>query len=296
MDILNVLSREIERSSWKLEDKARYLYIRSCELFSYDPRYKFIPLLDYGGQLEHTLREKQIDLSNVKESLVVCKSHAKSVYSKLLEELLNIPYENVSGNHVYTVFNDGVYHLKADATEKSDIARVKMKLHTCGYHPLKEVRNYTQYLQEIDKKIHYIDQNYENFNIENEVQHLIQQHFSLSTSSDEFLLYQLKLIKKLFKKYSCYQFSDAENCISYLMKKVIIDINSWANIREIFLFNDTNQNWSFMNIYPVILENDVVYYVLEQKENTCSFTEISMEDAIFYTKQFKGQNKKAIYR
>lgn len=51
-----------------------------------------------------------------------------------------------------------------------------------------------------------------------------------------------------------------------------------------------------MNIYPVILENDVVYYALEQKDNSCNFTEISMEDAIFYTKQLKGQNKKAVYR
>ena len=173
MDVLNTLNKEIDRSDWKLKDKVRHLYIRSCELFSYDPRYKFIPLFDYWSQLEHILREKQIDLTNVKDNLVVCKSHAQLVYSKLLKELLNISSENVLGNHVYTVFNDGVYHLKAAATEKSDIARVKMGLYTCGYHPLTQTRNYNQYLQEIDKKIHYIDQKYENFNIEIEVQNLI---------------------------------------------------------------------------------------------------------------------------
>ena len=41
MDVLQLLDDELkDKNNWSLEEKARYLYIRSCQLFSYDPRHQ----------------------------------------------------------------------------------------------------------------------------------------------------------------------------------------------------------------------------------------------------------------
>jgi len=39
MNIIELLSNEIAAKNWSKEEKARYLYIRCCQLFTYDPRY-----------------------------------------------------------------------------------------------------------------------------------------------------------------------------------------------------------------------------------------------------------------
>ena len=39
MDVLQLLDNELkDKNNWSLEEKVRYLYIRICELFSYDSR------------------------------------------------------------------------------------------------------------------------------------------------------------------------------------------------------------------------------------------------------------------
>ena len=41
MDVLQLLDNELkDKNNWSLEEKVRYLYIRICELFSYDSRYR----------------------------------------------------------------------------------------------------------------------------------------------------------------------------------------------------------------------------------------------------------------
>lgn len=46
MNILQLLSQELNNKNWSLEEKARYLYLRSCDLFVYDPRVKFCNLIE----------------------------------------------------------------------------------------------------------------------------------------------------------------------------------------------------------------------------------------------------------
>ena len=41
MNVLELMSKELKTKSWTTEEKARYIFLRSCELFTYDNRYLY---------------------------------------------------------------------------------------------------------------------------------------------------------------------------------------------------------------------------------------------------------------
>lgn len=63
----------------------------------------------------------------------------------------------------------------------------------------------------------------------------------------------------------------------------------------ISLYHNSNNNWEFVNLYPVELENDMVYYALAKDGANYSYKEISKTDAISYTENYEGKNKSFIY-
>ena len=65
VNILDLLNKELEYKNWSLEEKARYLYIRSCELFTYDERYDFIVSNIYNKMKKEELENLEIDLENL---------------------------------------------------------------------------------------------------------------------------------------------------------------------------------------------------------------------------------------
>lgn len=302
MNVLKLLNEEL-KNEWELEEKIRYLYIRSCELFSYDPRYKFMGLFDDWKNLESNIRYREIDLENVQDNLVICSSHAREVYSKLLREILNIKPVPRGNGHSWVEFRDGKRDMVADATESSDLARVKMKLSTYGYKPEKREFGYSDRLKEIDIKIGYINSEYENDLLQRQKSE-IEQEFNIEQNYinklDEYIIYNLYTIKEIFEKYNSFSsFSDAEFCISYLIRifleKCIRLNRDILNLIPLFQIND-NGKWTFKNIYAIKLENDTIYFILEQNNNEFNFYEITEIEAINYTKKFKSCNKQMILR
>ena len=55
MNLLDMLSKELNQKDCTLEEKARYLYIRCCELFTYDPRFKFCNYIPNGEKLKNEI-------------------------------------------------------------------------------------------------------------------------------------------------------------------------------------------------------------------------------------------------
>ena len=158
MNVIQLLDKELINKKWSTEQKARYLYLRSCQIFSYDPRYKFCDLLTNGNELKREIQNYQFDLENVTNFEITCRSYIKSVYPRLLKELLNIKEVKERGTgHKWCEFNDGKRELKADATSNSDLTRVKMGLSTYGYCTLTKDYNFSTQLREIDKSIGYPD-------------------------------------------------------------------------------------------------------------------------------------------
>ena len=104
MDVLQLLDNELKnKSDWSLEEKARYLYIRSCELFSYDLRYKWNSFRKIYGEdkIEKQIVNRKIDLRNVEDFRVLCTSYSRYVFYKLLEELLGLKVKICGFGHEY---------------------------------------------------------------------------------------------------------------------------------------------------------------------------------------------------
>lgn len=164
MDVLAKLDEELRlRKDYTLEQKKRYLYLRTCQMFSYDSRYHYCTYPFLGKKAEKIKKEileNRINLKEVSNFNVVCKNYSEDVYSVLLKELLDTDSEIARGGHSYIEFQEGNQTIKADAT-LGDLTRAKMKLQTHGYKPVSRDREYAIKLKNVDKMIHYIEKDYD---------------------------------------------------------------------------------------------------------------------------------------
>lgn len=301
MNLLELLDQEIRNKNWSLEEKCRYLYLRCCELFSYDERYFFYNLLEDGMKRIKETKNRTINLEDVNDNRVICTSHSREILKGVLEELLNRKCTIKGSGHLSVNFNDGSQEINADATNRSDFTRVKMNLKTYGYNPTTPYYDFNLELKERDRKIGYINKNYPDYLFETRSKILyssfLQQSSSknISNDSDDFILYQLETVKNLFEEYNFSNFSDNEFSISYLIRK-ILDDNQERVEEPVKLFQIPNpENWNLINLYPINLKNDRIYFILEQEKNGFCFHQTTREDAKQYTKNFRGNNKHLIY-
>lgn len=104
---------------------ARYLYIRTGELFEYDPFYAFANSLE-----AKIITKKKFDKKNIKEFYFTCTSWAY-LYKDLLHAF-NIPAKVVeTESHVYVkIFIDGEVFLADITNNNEDLMRIKFKLKT----------------------------------------------------------------------------------------------------------------------------------------------------------------------
>ena len=298
MNVLALLNQELQNKNWSMEEKCRYLYLRSCELFSYDERYYFYNLLKDDKRIYET-RNCVIDPENVTDNRVICTSHSEKVLKIIFKELLNKECTIEGDGHQYITFDDGSQKIKADATNQSDLTRVKMNLSTYGYKPTTSYYDFDLELKEKDKKIHYIKNEYSDYLFETRSELLYPRFIQnsskeVSRDSDDFLLYQLKVVKELFENYNFSNFSDNEFCISYLVKKILAD--NQERVGKVKLFQLSNlEEWNLVTLYPINLQDDRIYFVLEQGQSGFQFHETTREEAKQYKKHFHGNDKHLIY-
>lgn len=303
MNVLEILSQELKGKDWTLEEKSFYIYIRSCQLFSYDPRYEFCFLLSNEcEELRYEIKNRTIDLENVLDNRVICTTYSREVLMPLLNQLLGISTVRRGNKHSWVLFNDGIRNIEADGTISSDLARVKMNLDTYGYNPDISECNFYDRLKEISKKIGYIKDEYEKFYLKKRVNQIFREYLKntsitqISSMTDDFIIYKLYTVKEIFEKYDkLLNYSDAEFCISYLEKNFLKSF--YIKKDKISLAQPTDDGyWNFINIYKIKLKNDIIYFTLREENKEFCFYEITKQDAINYANSMRGHNKKLIYK
>jgi len=147
MDLLTMLDHEL--SSMHLNDfeKVRYIYLRTCELFSFDARYNYTSLFS-DDLLYDAIINRKIDIRNVNDFLVVCHSYSREVLMKLIRELTTAQVEVYGEAHSYVKYQA---NWLLDATY-GDLARVKLGLETRGFEKIPQDK---QLLAETDSIIGY---------------------------------------------------------------------------------------------------------------------------------------------
>lgn len=293
MNVIELLANELKNKNWNLEEKQRYIYLRTCQIFSFDPRYNLCLLLPNFYQLQQEFRNKPIDLTNVTDYNVVCTSYSKYVISVLLEELLNVKSTLEGDSHNYIISSLNEKKFKIDATF-NDIFRVKINMNTTGYQLLPSNGNYNVELMNIDRKINYIENEYENYNIKNKKNDITNFQSNIKNDFD-FFNFMMSEIRKLYQTYDVSRnFSDAKFCIDYLIRNLFSSYDQ-ESIEDVTLFLDNNtKDWDFVKLYAIDLEDEMLYWCLEKDGKNFSFHETSRNEAKHYVKNMKGINKEYI--
>lgn len=133
MNLLEQLSKELSVLHLNDLEKARYVYLRCCEIFSFDSRVYFTDLFD-DTQLRNKILRKRFNIENITEKLVVCHSFSKYILKPLIEILTTLPCTVVKDKegHSYIIIEYLGKEWMLDATNK-DLARVKLALPTKGF-------------------------------------------------------------------------------------------------------------------------------------------------------------------
>lgn len=133
MNLLEILKKEI--SDRQIKDKldiARYIYVRTGEIFNYDASWVFS-----SNEEKEILKNKNIDIENVTDFDIVCFSWAR-IYKELLHKF-NIPAkviyidktEKKDGHAYVNVFIDGKTYIADLTASNIDISNIKFGMDTC---------------------------------------------------------------------------------------------------------------------------------------------------------------------
>lgn len=293
MNVIELLANELKNKDWTLEEKQRYIFLRTCQIFSFDPKYNSCIYLPDCKNLQQEIRNKKIDLTNVTDFNVVCTSYSTQVINVLLEELLNIKSSLQGKDHHYIISSINEKNFRVDGT-LNDIYRVKMNMDTTGYFLLPKNDCYKEELIRIDKKIGYVKDTYGNEFIKkkkNEILNLIKD----IRSNRDFFEFMMNLINDIYKMYNVSgNYSDAKFCIDYLILH-LFNYYDQEYIKDVALFlNNDSTEWDYVKIYAFDLEGDMLYWGLEKENNMYSLHEITRSQARYYAKEMKGINKKYI--
>ena len=146
MNLLNILDNELKNKHYNNFEKVRYIYLRTCELFSFDARYYFVE--SFNKKLFNNIIDKKIDITNVDDFLVICHSYSKYVLLRLVNELTTANVSLHSGPHSFVEYKDDDDLLwRLDATY-GDLSRAKIGIKTTGFSCL-ESWNFT-YQDDLD--------------------------------------------------------------------------------------------------------------------------------------------------
>jgi len=157
MNLVETLDRELRQVHLTDFEKARYIYRRCCEIFSFDARWDYAPFLG-DKKLYNEIRNKKFDIENIDSRLVICHSFSKHIMKRLIDELTCLDCDvHLGSGHSWAYINgNGCFgkEWELDAT-LGDLARVKLNVPTrgfkCGY------AEYDELIKDIDMSLGYFD-------------------------------------------------------------------------------------------------------------------------------------------
>ena len=129
MDLVEVLAQELKDKNFTDFEKIRYIYLRCCEIFSFDHRWNYFTYYDEG--MIKRIEDKRFDIRNIDTNLVVCHSFSISILIALIKEFTTSKVHFNKGAHSFVEVYEGKSKWILDATQ-GDFPRVKMRLQPRG--------------------------------------------------------------------------------------------------------------------------------------------------------------------
>lgn len=286
MNLIKKVESVLDNKDFDLLTKARYLYLKSCEYFTYDHRYYYA-----DNKLINEIINTKIDLENIIDNRVICYSWSEQVYLPLLK-LIGIEGELVDnfGGHGHVIFEIDGKKIKADACISSDLARVKFKSSTTGFYIGSKYFGQDK-IQEIDTNIGYLINEYSNTSIQRQILDFEEECTKLLNSplglyDDEILVSKLYKIKEILESFpNVKQFSDCLFLTSYIYNKLFSRIDE-ERIGTINLYNSELPDWDFKYLYELNLSDDIVYFILNNTDHGYKLNQITRKEVKEYKKNY----------
>lgn len=125
MDLLGTLHDELKDRHFSEEEKMLYIYLRTCQEFSFDDR--FFHLDFYKPGLKQELESKEFDPHHIDSRLTICHPHIR-LLKNLVDELTLLSTRIQGTKHSQLISGKWVM----DAT-MGDFTRIKMNLSIHGF-------------------------------------------------------------------------------------------------------------------------------------------------------------------
>lgn len=220
MNLVEQLSKELSILHLNDLEKSRYIYLRCCEIFSFDARVYFTDLFD-DTQLRNRILRKRFNIENITDERVVCHSFSRYILKPLIENLTNLKCNVVKDRegHSYIILECMNKEWILDATNK-DLARVKLSLPTKGFTSCVEKEDLI--IPEIDSSLGFTNKSVDDY-----------QCLIIGDDYTEKIRSMGTILKNSNAKY---YYSDA----SFLMEEVL-DISNFSTNNETYV--DSNYNF-----------------------------------------------------
>jgi len=260
MDLLKIINDELAKLHLTEFEKVRYIYLRTCELFSFDARYNFTELFQDNEFYQHLIN-RRIDITNLNDFLVVCHSYSRDILLRLIREFTSVEVELMGELHRFVSYKTSSGQLWFLDATNGDLARVKMKLDTRGFTG--ETGYDKEILSETDAIIGYKQKN--------KLEYLKQVDISTTTSI-------FNSISRILQNSKCKtEFSDAFFLVEYLL----LGINFYEFAHSCYV----GENYSFHQIFNPICSDD--YFCLKNTNGYYELNPIEKEDCLQLTRSLK---------
>ena len=259
MNLYEILANELKDMHLNDFEKARYIYLRCCQIFSFDTRLHYTDLFN-DTKLEEKIINKKFDLENIDSHLVVCHSFSKSILKPLIEYFTDLRVELHEGGHSYVMLYDNNVAWKLDATV-FDLARVKMNFTTDGF-----ISNYVDHkkiLKEIDQKLKYV--------------YKYRSSYSDKIKPTSFLDIILSVSKMLEDSKCKYHYSDASHFYT-----------TFASLYNNEAKTYVDDNYNFNKLMSIV--DDYSYFRLHKIDNEYKLDQIDEEEYKTLKRTLKSNN------
>jgi len=115
---------------------------------------------------------------------------------------------------------------------------------------------------------------------------------NLNLTKEDALMWWTQKLKDTFSTFlpKLKYFEDVSFCLEYLFR-YFIPKELIVTCERVTLFDDSNDNWDFVDIYRIDYSENTIYYALVPNANGYDFLPISYSDVISFVQSLKGPRK-----
>ena len=285
-----ILNKRLSHPEWDLFTLIRWIYLKTCTIFTYDWRYFYC-----NDFQKKEIYDLTLDISYITVTDIICSTWARLFVDAL--RLLNIDARIISDvpPHCYVLFDLYGVTIKADATKGYDLSRVKIGCSTNGFKALHFSKDFSQKLDLSDEIIGYKQMLYTDYAIKRLKLDFLgdgytkNQNFSEFTNIDyEQINFKIELLQTLINNtQKVKKFHDTDFYLSYLGRNLMTNQERYEILIQTYWRIEPYPD--IINFFAVrdCVQKDI--YILKCVDGKYLLERATNEDIDYYVTNYNGK-------